>query len=150
VALSNWILQLFPAEPKLGPILTHITHFQPAQFPLMIWAPALCMDLVMQRSKAGAWTKALLLSAVFVLALAAVQYPLSGFLLSPGARNWVFGANTWYYAFSPNAPYRFRFNPANIAPFPMMAAGLLAAIVLGTLLGRLSLRWGRWLLSIQR
>jgi hypothetical protein len=34
VACSNWILQLFPAEPKLGPILTHLTHFQPAQFPL--------------------------------------------------------------------------------------------------------------------
>jgi hypothetical protein len=150
VALANWILQLFPAEPKLGPILTHVTHFQPAQFPLMIWVPALCMDWIMQRSKAGDWTKAFLLSTVFVLLLAAVQYPLSGFLLSPGARNFFFGGDTWYYAWSPNAPYRFRFNPANVASLPVMLIGLPVAILAGALLCRLSLRWGRWLSSIQR
>ncbi len=66
VAVSNWVLQLFPAEPRLGPILTHITNFQPAQFPALVFIPAIAMDLVLQRSKAGDWTKAFLLSVAFV------------------------------------------------------------------------------------
>src|ERR1700760_418328 len=62
VAISNWILQLFPAEPKLGPILTHITHFQPANFPALVIIPAIVMDLILQRSNAGDGLKALWLS----------------------------------------------------------------------------------------
>ncbi|MDP4256205.1 MAG: hypothetical protein Q8938_19515, partial [Bacteroidota bacterium] len=91
-ALSSWILRLFPAEPKLGPILTHITHFQPAHFPLLIVVPALAMDVLIQRSKAGEWTKSLWLALIFVGGLLVVQYPFSKFLLeSPGSRNWFFG-----------------------------------------------------------
>src|SRR6185312_5637148 len=71
VAFSSWILQLFPAEPKLGPILTHLTHFQPAQFPALVVIPAMAMDLVLQRSKPGDWTKAFLVSLCFVVGLAA-------------------------------------------------------------------------------
>ena len=151
VAISNWILQLFPAEPKLGPILTHLTHFQPAQFPALVFIPALAMDLVLQRSKAGDWVKAFLLSLFFVVGLAAVQYPLSGFLLeSPGARNWFFGADTYFYGASPDAPFRYRFRPQDVASLPNLLEGLAVAIVLGTLCASLSLRWGRWMLKIQR
>ena len=151
VAFSNWILQLFPAEPKLGPILTHLTHFQPAQFPALVVIPALAMDLVLQRSKATPWIKALLLSMCFVIGLAAVQYPLSGFLLeSPGARNWFFGAETWFYATPPDVPFRYRFRPEDIAPLPEFLAGLALAIALGTGCARVGLRWGQWMLKIQR
>jgi hypothetical protein len=168
VALTNWTLQLFPAEPKLGPILTHITHFQPAQFPALVFIPGLGMDLVMQLShrrragaavkegfgqaeEAGDWVTALWLSVVFVLLLLAVQYPLSGFLLeSPGARNWFFGANTWYFGLPPDAPFRFKWSPRDIASFPAMLEGLLIAITAGWLCARLSLRWGRWMQNIQR
>jgi hypothetical protein len=151
VAISSWILRLFPAEPKLGPILTHITHFQPAQFPLLVIVPALAMDLVLQRSKAGDWVKALLLSLSFVFILLAIQYPFSGFLLeSPGARNWFFGADTWYYQASPDAPYRYRFHPNDIASLGRMLEGLGIAVVIGFLAARISLRWGNWLQSVQR
>jgi hypothetical protein len=151
VAISNWLLQIFPAEPKLGPILTHITHFQPAQFPALVFIPAIGMDLVMQRSKAGDWTKAFLLSIVFVLGLFAVQYPLSGFLLeSPAARNWFFTAQSWYFGISPNAPFRYAFRPIDISAPPVMAVGLLIAIFAGWLCARLSLRWGKWMQHIQR
>lgn len=163
IALSNWILQLFAAEPKLGPILTHITHFQPGPFPLLIVAPAMAMDLVLQRRTsaitppgqrslpAGEWVTALWLSLLFVGLLLAVQYPFSGFLLeSPGSRNWFFGSDAWYFGDYPDAPYRHRFHPGNIASFYTMIKGLLIAVGIGWLCARISLRWGNWLQSIQR
>lgn len=151
VAISNWILGLFPAEPKLGPILTHITHFQPANFPALVFVPAMAMDWILQRSKAGDWLKALWLSIAFVGLLAAVQYPLSGFLLeSPGARNWFFTSDTYYFGLSPNWPWRYRFRPQDIAPLPLLLEGLAIAVVAGWLCARLSLRWGRWMQNIQR
>jgi hypothetical protein len=151
VAVSSWILRMFPAEPKLGPILTHITHFQPAQFPLLVIVPALLMDLVLQRSGSGEWVKALLLSLSFISVLLAVQYPLSGFLLeSPVARNWFFGADSWYYQVSADAPYRYKFHPGDVAAFWKMLEGLGIAVVAGFVAARISLRWGKWLQRVQR
>ena len=159
VAISNWILQLFPAEPKLGPILTHTTHFQPSQFPLLIMIPALAMDLIMgfptDPVKEGRglvdWRKALLLSIFFIGILLAVEYPFSGFLLqSPAARNWFFGAETWYFGMPPDAPYRYKFRPNDIAPLLVMAEGLGIALLIGVIAARISLRWGKWLQSVQR
>jgi hypothetical protein len=150
VALCNWILQLFPAEPKLGPILTHITHFQSGPFPLLIVVPALVMDIVLQRSNSGDGVKAIWLSLLFVGLLLAVQYPFSGFLVeSPGSRNWFFGSDAWYFGDYPDAPYRYHFY-AGIAPFYTMIQGLLIAVAIGWLCARISLRWGNWLQSIQR
>jgi len=151
VAFSNWILQLFPAEPKLGPILTHITHFQPANFPALVIIPGLAMDLVLQRSKAGDWVKALWLSLTFVVLLVAVQYPLSGFLQqSPYARNWFFTANSYYFGISPNAPFRYKFRPEDISPIGQFLQMLTVAVGAGWLCARLSLRWGQWMQNIQR
>lgn len=151
VAFSNWILELFPAEPKLGPILTHITHFQPAQFPALVFIPGLVMDLIMAKSKANDWVKALYMSLAFVGLLAAIEYPLSGFLVeSPAARNWFFSADTWYYAFSPDAPHRYHFMPRDVATIPQLLTGLIVAAGLGWLCTLLSLRWGKWMQTIQR
>src|SRR5205807_6474952 len=36
----QWILPLFPAEPKLGPVFQRVTHFVPNGFPLLLLAPA--------------------------------------------------------------------------------------------------------------
>jgi hypothetical protein len=151
IAFSNWVLQLFPAEPKLGPILTHTTHFQPANFPALVIVPAMAMDLILQRNRSGAWVKSLWLSSSFVGLLFAVQYPLSGFLLeSPFARNWFFTANSYYFGLSPNAPFRYKFRPSDLAPISDLLVGLVAAILLGTIFARISLRWGRWMQNIQR
>ncbi|GGA83321.1 hypothetical protein [Puia dinghuensis] len=151
VLFSNWILELFPAEPKLGPILSHITHFQPANFPALVIVPAMAMDLILQRSKAGDWLKALWLSLAFVGLLVAVQYPLSGFLLeSPNARNWFFTSNSTYFGVSPNWPWRYRFRPQDVAPLPELLRALVIAVVVGWLCARLSLRWGKWMQHIQR
>jgi len=151
IAVSNWILQLFPSEPKLGPILTHLTHFQPAQFPALVFIPALAMDLILQRPALNDWVKGLLMSAAFVCLLVAVEYPLSGFLLeSPASRNWFFGGDTWYFGNSPDYPFRYKFRPEDLASLPAMLEGLFIAIIIGAFCARLSLRWGKWMTTIQR
>ncbi|MHA4809143.1 hypothetical protein ACX0G9_13600 [Flavitalea flava] len=150
-ALTNWTLQLFPAEPKLGPVLTHITHFQPAPFPLLIVLPLLTMDWVMQRAKANDWLNAIVLSLLFVLIILLIQYPLSGFLLeSPDARNWIFGAASRTYSESPDSVFRYKFRAGDIEALPALAKGIGLAIGTGILVARLSLRWGKWMQQIQR
>ena len=147
----NWILQLFPAEPKLGPILTHTTHFQPSQFPLLIILPAIAMDWLLQRSKASDWTKAWWLSLTFVGVLLAVQYPLSGFLLeSPIAHGWFFGSDSYYFGLPPDNPFRYKFQSSDIAAWPVLLEGLGIAGALGFIMACISLRWGRWMQSVQR
>src|SRR5207302_8459841 len=44
-----WIIGLFPATPKLGPIFQHVTHMVTLSFPLLIVVPAIFFDVVMQR-----------------------------------------------------------------------------------------------------
>jgi hypothetical protein len=150
-ATENWVLQIFPAEPKLGPILTHTTHFQPAMFPMLIMIPAFFMDLVMLKSKAGEWVKSVYISVIFVLILVAVQYPFSGFLLqSPASRNWFFGGTSWYFGNPPDSPFRYKFSPADLQPIPSFMLGILITVLIGVVISRISLRWGKWMLNIQR
>jgi hypothetical protein len=151
LALSNWILQIFPAEPKLGPILTHTTHFQPGNFPMLIFIPAMLMDWTLGRMKGSEWVKALLLSTCFVLVMLMVEYPFSGWLIaSPYTRNWFFGSDSWYFGDAPDWPYRYKIHPFLISSPRVLAVDLLIAIVIGTLAARLSLRWGRWMQMIRR
>ncbi len=151
LALSNWILQLFPAEPLLGPIQNHVTHYQPLQFPILFFIPAVSMDLVMYKFKANDWKKSVLLSLVFVGLLLIVQYPLSGFLLeSPAARNWFFGSHSWYYGANPNWEFRYRFAPWELQSWASLLQQLAVASVIGIFTARLGLRWGKWLKMITR
>src|SRR5437867_9110838 len=43
-----WLLPLFPAEPKLGPVYRVVTHFIPWEFPLLVIVPAFAVDLVLE------------------------------------------------------------------------------------------------------
>ena len=149
--IPNWVMQLVPATPKLGPILNHVTHLQALQFPMLLFVPAFLIDLGLQKIKGSDWVKAAFISVVFVLGLLAVQYPFSGFLQeSPGARNWVFGSQSWYYGASPDWEYRYKFMEDEISSLPALLKGVGIAIVAGFFISRLSLRWGKWLQNIQR
>jgi len=151
VAISNWILQLFPAEPKLGPVLTHTTHFQPANFPLLVFIPALLMDRISRSWEGNEWVKSLLLSSCFVLGMLIIEYPLSGWLIgSPYARNWFFGGGSWYFGDPPDWPYRYKIHPFLISTPGVLAMDVAIAIVIGTLAARLSLRWGQWIQLVKR
>jgi len=96
--LFLWLLPLFPAEPKLGPVYQHVTHFIPPPFPLLIVVPALGIDLLRPRLRRwNRWRISVVFGVVFLGTFVAVQWPFANFLQSPAARNWVFG--TQYFPF---------------------------------------------------
>jgi hypothetical protein len=102
----QWILPLFPATPKLGPIYQVITHMVPMSFPLLLVAPALAMDAIghaAERRGWNDWVVAALAGLAFVAVLLAVQWPFATFLLSPAARNWVFAGDNFTYSTPPTA-----------------------------------------------
>ncbi len=103
-----WILPLFPAEPKLGPVYHQVHQFIPPAFPLLVVVPAFVLDLLWSRTSGWpAWKRALLSGPLFLLAFVAAQWPFSDFLQSPGARNAVFGSDYFDYLTSPNS-YNFK------------------------------------------
>ncbi|HEX6135917.1 MAG TPA: hypothetical protein VFZ24_18230 [Longimicrobiales bacterium] len=146
----TWILPLFPAEPKLAPVRNPLTQMMPPQFPLLLFVPALGLDLVLQRWNRGrGWTLAAVFSIVFVTLLAAVQWPFAVFLNSPYARNPLFGQHLRPYmtpAESAFAQGRFLEAAAGLE----LLAGLAIAAAFGLLSARLGIAWGDWMRRVQR
>jgi len=120
MCLMDWILMLFPAQPKLAPIFNPVTHMVPLPFPLLLIFPALAIDLILRKvaesytaSNAfggaavssfspsdeeragvrGAFHRiglAIALGTVFFVIVIAVQWYFSKFMLSPYSRNGFF------------------------------------------------------------
>jgi hypothetical protein len=147
----QWILPLFPAEAKLGPVYNPVTYFVPPQFPLLILAPALCMDYLMARLRGKSETVlALSCGAAFVFSLLLVQYPFANFLMSDWAKNWFFGSHHFGYYVHPESYLRkgeFRILEGSALQFAWVMAQALIAAVLTTMAG---LRAGSWIGRVQR
>jgi len=146
-----WVLPLFPATPKLGPVYQKITHFVPMEFPMLIIVPALALDLLWPRLKGwNRWAQAALGGTLFLLTLMAVQWPFADFLLSPYSRNSIFGTNYFAY-FTPPTSYavlhRFVTFEHTPSQFGWRMAMALAAAILGT---RLGFGWGDWVREVRR
>ncbi|HEX6100828.1 MAG TPA: hypothetical protein VF432_31210 [Thermoanaerobaculia bacterium] len=148
IIASIWILPLFPAQPKLGPVYQQVTHLIPPQFPLLFIVPGFLADLFLQRTESrSSWLKALLIGPAFVLGLMAVQWPFGDFLMSPASRNWIFGtAYLPYYEPAVN-PWQFKVLEKSTGAFVMTLAGALAISVLTT---RFGLAWGEWMRRLRR
>ena len=146
-----WILPLFPAQPKLGPVYQKVTHFIPPEFPLLLIAPALALDLLRSRiARWTAWKQAALAGATFLATFVAVQWPFADFLMSPPARNWFFGAHYFGYFVEPTSPY-FRNQFVRFESTPMeFAARLAFALGAAILSCRIGLAWGDWMRRIRR
>jgi hypothetical protein len=149
VLLMSWILPLFPAEPKLGPVLFPVTRFTPPEFPLLLIVPAFALDLLWQRTGSwGAWKRSAVSAAVFLATFAVVQWPFATFLNSPAARNWFFGTIYFGYNTSPlslYARYQFVSEPGADA---WREAALAFAIALVSI--RIGLAYGDRLRRIRR
>ncbi|MDQ2843226.1 MAG: hypothetical protein M3Y72_19750 [Acidobacteriota bacterium] len=145
-----WILPLFPAEPKLGPVYQHVTHFIPEAFPILLIVPALALDLLWERIKGwNAWQIAILSSIVFVAVMVLAEWPFASFLMSPAARNRVFGAMYLWYGLPQNtysAQYMF-WNNESTGEF---WRGMLLAVFFGVLSFRFGLSRAEWLRNIKR
>ena len=149
--LLIWILPLFPAQPKLGPVYYPVTHFVPPQFPVLLVVPALALDLFWQRtSQWNLWKRAAVSGVIFLSVALAVEWPLASFLESPLARNWFFGMDYFDYATRPNSfQIRHIFFPMEktAAQFwTELAIGLVSAII--TTRGGMAL--GNWLREVRR
>jgi hypothetical protein len=145
-----WTLPLFPAHPKLGPVYTNVTHMVPMGFPLLLIVPAFAVDLVLNRFRErGAWFQALVASTAFLAVLIAVQWPAGSFLISPLARNGIFGMTNFPYqepiSMHPLA-YQFRLDPSRSVFYLGMGVAWVAAF----LSTRVGLALGNWLLRIRR
>ncbi len=149
--LFVWLLPLFPAEPKLGPVYQHVTHFIPPPFPLLILVPAFAIDLLRPNLRNWSpWARSSAYGAAFLATLVAAQWPFANFLQSPAARNWFFG--TMYFPFFVplnNTWVRYQFDQAEptAAAFWMRMALTLAIAVLSA---RAGLSLGGWMRRLRR
>ena len=112
--------------------------------------PAFAVDLVLNRfSKRGAWFQALVASTAFLAVLIAVQWPVGSFLVSPLARNGIFGMTNFPYQepISMHAlAYRFRLDPSRSVFYLGMGVAWFATF----LSTRVGLAFGNWMLRIRR
>jgi hypothetical protein len=146
-----WILPWFPGSPRLGPVFQDVTHFVPPSFPMLIIVPAFCLDCLLARWPSGsAWRISILAGAVFLVTLLAAQWPFADFLMSPYARNRVFGADRLPY-FTPAASHLAsnQFNPVEKSrvEFWIVMTVALGLAVVGS---RLGLASGKWLRRVRR
>ena len=143
-----WILPLFAAEPKLGPVYRVVTHFIPWEFPLLMIVPAFAVDLLLQRTMS--WRpllRAPIAGLVFLGTFVAVQWPFATFLMTPLARNWFFGTAYMDFSTPVRSLYaRFEFVP----PEPQFARGILIATLISCLMMWIGLHAGRAMQRVTR
>ena len=149
--LYVWILPLFPAEPKLGPVYQNVTHFVPPDFPILFIVPAFLLDLTRPYWRTWSrWTQAAAIAPIFVFALMAVQWPFAEFLMSPSARNWFFGS-AYFPFFVPSDTDWVRNVFTQVEPAARQFWTRIAmAVVLGAGMARAGLAWGGWMRKVRR
>jgi hypothetical protein len=141
------LLPLFRAEPLLGPIYVHIDRFMPPDFPLLLVAPAVLIDLAMRRLGRGRdWRLSVLIAFAFVVAFVAIQWPFASFMMTPWARNRIFIADRMPYSVDPAFQARwYTLNPPD-----NLRVGLSIALALAFVSARCGLWWGNWMSRVRR
>jgi hypothetical protein len=148
--LLMWIIQLFPATPKLGPIYQPVTHMVGLAFPVLVVVPALGVDIILQRVRARPILLAAIISAVFLALFIAVQWPFASFLMTPAARNAFFNADNFVYWLPPAGvewSHNFVQDDPGSAPFSVQLG---VAFLLGTFSSWLGLWFGTWMTKVRR
>ena len=143
-----WVLQLFPATPKLAPVFNPITHMVSPPFPMLLVIPAVVIDVLLHRFTSGNdWRLALLTGLGFLAAFVLTQWFFAEFLLSPHARNFFFGIDQWDYS-SRVGPWRYEFWRVAIDPVTPRGLGWAALIAVAS--ARVGLWCGDWMARIKR
>lgn len=146
-----WIFPLFAAQAKLGPVFTQITHMIPLGFPLLIIPGAAAMDYVLNRfGSRSKFVQAAIAGAGFMAVMLAVNWPFGEFLISPLARNWVFGMNYFGYFMRPSDYHlAWEFNSYEKTRGEFWI-GMGIALIVTIISARLGLAWGDWMRRIRR
>lgn len=149
-----WLLPLFPATPKLGPVFTNITHMVPMPFPVLLIFPALLLDWLLDRYGSNRitnkWQLAALLGTAYLVAMLLVHWPFGDFMISPAARNWVFGQNYFPYMESPS-DYHLNWEFADLTPsVGLFLRGIGIALLCSFLSSRMGLAAGDALRRVRR
>jgi hypothetical protein len=153
--VAIWVLQLVPATPKLAPIYNPVTRMVPPAFPLLLFAPAIAIDLILSRFDRGRdWMNALVIGVAFVGVMLAVHWFWAGFILSPAARNFFFGADQWDYS-SRLGTWRYSYwnldvDAAGKWSAMAFAKGMAIALAVAILSSRLGLAWGKGMARVRR
>ncbi len=158
-----WVLPLFPAEPLLAPILRPVDSMVPPEFPLLLVAPAVALDLLLRRAaepgrapaRASAdWGVAALGAVLFVGIFGVVHWHFGEFMLSEAARNYVFQGDTWGYFRRPG-PWQHefwqgdRFMRGDLPESDFLSRAWWA-LPIGFLSARVGLWVGNWMLAVRR
>jgi hypothetical protein len=149
--LMLWILPLFPAQPKLGPVYQHTTHMDPLYFPVLLVAPAFVLDIFWPRMESwNRWLQAAAAGSLFLIVLVAIQWPVADFLMTPAAHNWFFGSQyVGYFQGMDDPEVRNVFVPfeATRGEFWITMAWALVAAIVSV---RIGITWGNWLRQARR
>ena len=145
-----WIIQLFPATPKLGPIYQPITHMVAMAFPALLVVPALGVDLVIQHLRARPLILAPMLSLAFLALFLPTQWLFASFLMTEGARNWFFNADNFVYWMSPSGVEWSRAFARSDGGALALPAQLAIAWALGAISAYLGLWFGTWMTKVRR
>src|SRR5579859_3075504 len=151
VLILMWVLPLFPAQPKLGPVYQNITHMVPLPFPILLIIPAFFLDLLLPLFKdAPKWQQAIFGGVAFLAIIIAVEWPFATFLMSSMARNRFFATTDFPYFALPTSPtvrhvfVRWEQSPAEF--WRNMALGFLFSVVSMWA----GIYWGGWLKKVRR
>jgi hypothetical protein len=144
------VLQIFPAEPKLGPVYQSVTHFVPPGFPLLLVVGAFFLDVFLQRTQNWQlWLRALIAGPLFMLAFVAAEWPFASFLMTPAAHNHFFATGSASFSTQPHADSvlrRFTAPEHGLVFWHGIGVAMLYA-ALSTWIG---LGLGKWMRKVQR
>jgi hypothetical protein len=150
VLILMWVLPLFPAQPKLGPVYQDITHMVPLPFPLLLIVPAFFLDLLLPIFKdAPRWQQAVFGGVAFLAILIAVQWPFATFLMSSMARNRLFSTTDFPYFVLPTSPtvnHLFVPEQTPLEFWRNMGLGFLFSVISMWA----GIYWGGWLKKVRR
>ena len=148
---GNWIFPLFPAQPKLGPVFTPITHMVPLGFPVLVLPGAIALDFVLNRfSYRGDTWRAAVGGSAFMAVNLAVNWPFAYFMMSPYARNRIFAMNEFPYSTPPSQyplGWTLRAYEQTRTEFWV---GMLIALVATIISARIGMLWGDWMRRVRR
>ncbi|HEX7117311.1 MAG TPA: hypothetical protein VF212_00890 [Longimicrobiales bacterium] len=147
-----WLLPLFPAEPRLGPIFQDIDHMVPLDFPLLLIVPAAALDVALRRGRDSgrAGRRAIVLGAAFFATFVPAQWVFADFLQSPASANWIFATDNHFYGMPPDAYAARRLYVPTDADARAALAGMAVALLLAVASARLGLWWGAWMARVRR